>query len=367
MAKKNLTILFAPLDWGLGHVTRCIPLVQYFIANDFNVLMAVNQSQKKIIQNENIDVEFVELNGYNIKYSRNSFLTYVRILLQIPKLFKAIKNENKWLNNFCLNRKVDMIISDNRYGFYHQKIFSVFITHQLQIQTGNQLGNWILQKMNYKLIQNFNECWIPDFRNSKKNIAGKLSHPKIFPKIPIQFLGLLTRFNRENNQANDGSILIILSGPEPQRTILEKKVLADIITIKTNTILVRGVLQENEIEGSNELVTIINFCETHQLERLVLKAEYIICRSGYSSLMDYLFLKKKMLLIPTSGQTEQKYLAQFLLKKKWAICKKQKHFNLEESIKEMKHFTFDIPDFENDNFKKVLDNSATNLKKITNY
>ena len=113
MEKKNLTILFAPLDWGFGHVTRCIPLVQYFIANDFNVLIAVNQSQKKIIQNENIDVEFVELNGYNIEYSRNSFLTYVRILLQIPKLFNAIKNENKWLNNFCLNRKVDMIISDN--------------------------------------------------------------------------------------------------------------------------------------------------------------------------------------------------------------------------------------------------------------
>lgn len=359
MNKEKLTVLLAPLDWGLGHVTRCIPLVQYFIKNDFNVLMAVNQSQKKMLINENIFIEYVNLSGYCITYSKNKWRTSVNILLQIPKIIMAIRNENKWLNNFCKSRKVDLIISDNRYGFFHKNISSVFITHQLQIQTGNKIGNWILQKINFNLIQNFNECWIPDFEDPQKSLAGVLSHPTSLPKISIQYLGILTRFKEISFYSSENVVLIILSGPEPQRTILENKILQGLENIKAKTVLVRGLINSPEINISNSFVTIFNYVNSEQLEKLVINSTFIICRSGYSSLMDYLFLKKKMCLIPTPAQTEQNYLATYFQEKKWAIYEPQNNFKLEVAIEKMNQFNFQFPSLENNFFENIVDDTIS--------
>jgi uncharacterized protein (TIGR00661 family) len=363
MSDKKLTVLIAPLDWGMGHVTRCIPIIQYFIKNDFLVIVAVNQVQEKIIVEEKLQVEVVFLKGYQIQYSSNKLLTYIRIFFQIPKILLAIRYEKKWLHNFCINRKIDLIISDNRYGFYHQNIHSVFITHQLQILTGTNFGNWVLQKINYYFINKFNECWIPDSKDERTSIAGKLSHPKNLPLIPIQYLGLLTRFENKDVDIEKRFVLIILSGPEPQRTLLEMKILRELETVKNKIVFIRGVLSDKKIELNNSLVTVINFANSSQIEKLVSTAEFVICRSGYSSLMDYLFLKKKMLLIPTPGQTEQEYLSKYLQDKSWAIKVDQNKFSLNEAILKLENANFQLLNLDKNSFQNIVHNQISNIKR----
>lgn len=363
MSDKKLTVLIAPLDWGMGHVTRCIPIIQYFIKNDFLVIVAVNQVQEKIIVEEKLQVEVVFLKGYQIQYSSNKLLTYIRIFFQIPKILLAIRYEKKWLHNFCINRKIDLIISDNRYGFYHQNIHSVFITHQLQILTGTNFGNWVLQKINYYFINKFNECWIPDSKDERTSIAGKLSHPKNLPLIPIQYLGLLTRFENKDVDIEKRFVLIILSGPEPQRTLLEMKILRELETVKNKIVFIRGVLSDKKIELNNSLVTVINFANSSQIEKLVSTAEFVICRSGYSSLMDYLFLKKKMLLIPTPGQTEQEYLNKYLQDKSWAIKVDQNKFSLNEAILKLENANFQLLNLDKNSFQNIVHNQISNIKR----
>ena len=363
MSDKKLTVLIAPLDWGMGHVTRCIPIIQYFIKNDFLVIVAVNQVQEKIIVEEKLQVEVVFLKGYQIQYSSNKLLTYIRIFFQIPKILQAIRYEKKWLHNFCINRKIDLIISDNRYGFYHQNIHSVFITHQLQILTGTNFGNWVLQKINYYFINKFNECWIPDSKDERTSIAGKLSHPKNLPLIPIQYLGLLTRFENKDVDIEKRFVLIILSGPEPQRTLLEMKILRELETVKNKIVFIRGVLSDKKIELNNSLVTVINFANSSQIEKLVSTAEFVICRSGYSSLMDYLFLKKKMLLIPTPGQTEQEYLSKYLQDKSWAIKVDQNKFSLNEAILKLENANFQLLNLDKNSFQNIVHNQISNIKR----
>ncbi len=176
-------LLVAPLDWGLGHATRCVPVIKGLVNNNCEVWLAGEGAQEKLLREEFPTLHFLPLKGYRIKYSKSGLTG--KLLLQIPSLLRSIKEENRWLKEQVSNHKFEAVISDNRYGLYHAKIFSVFITHQLCIKSS--LGKWsegLLQKWNYKLIDRFNECWIPD-EEGKNNLAGDLSHPAKFPAISV--------------------------------------------------------------------------------------------------------------------------------------------------------------------------------------
>lgn len=338
------TILIAPLDWGLGHATRCIPIIKTLLAKDYNLIVAASGKPKKLLQQEFPEIFFVELNGYNIEYSKNKFLLPFKIGLQIPKILHAIKQENKWLQEFVQANKVDFIISDNRFGFYHNQIPSVFITHQLTIQTPFSWLTKLVQKINYSYIHQFNACWLPDFEG-KQNLAGILSHPKQLPNISTHYIGLLSRFQNKKEALIKQQVCVLLSGPEPQRTLLENKILASCENYNGNIVLLRGLPNVNQSISVPKNCVVYNHLQSETLESILQQSEYIICRSGYTSLMELLAMQKKCIVIPTPGQTEQEYLAKQLQQQNWCLSFAQKNFDFNTSLNHAQQFNYQIPNF----------------------
>ena len=334
-------LLVAPLDWGLGHATRCVPVIRDLLNNDCEVWLAGEKAQEKLLREEFPSLPFLPLKGYRIKYGKSGLTG--KILLQVPSILRSIKEENKWLKQQVSNHGFDAVISDNRYGLYNEKVFSVLITHQLNIKT--PLGKWsekILQQWNYKLINKFNECWIPD-DEGENNLAGELSHPVKLPSIPVKYIGPLSRFTSFSPSGDGGikgHLLIILSGPEPQRTILENKVIDQIVNYPATATIVRGLPGEKNIIPSTNTIHFYNHLSTDELNTEAVKAEFIISRSGYSTIMDIACVQKKSILIPTPGQTEQEYLADHLRKKQFAFCIDQEGFSLLKTIEEARNFEY---------------------------
>jgi UDP-N-acetylglucosamine transferase subunit ALG13 len=345
MAAKNYMthlagkkLLVAPLDWGLGHATRCVPVIRDLLNSHCEVWLAGEEMQEKLLREEFPSLPFLPLKGYRIKYAKNGFTG--KILLQIPSILRSIKEENKWLKERVSKYGFEAVISDNRYGLYHDNIFSVFITHQLCIKSS--LGKWsekILQQWNYKLINRFNECWVPD-EEGGNNLAGELSHPVKLPSIPVKYIGPLSRFEKKNNHEIKDHLLIIFSGPEPQRTILENKVIDQIVNYPATATIVRGLPGERNIIPSTNAIHFYNHLSSEELNNEAMKAEFIMSRSGYSTIMDITALKKKAVLIPTPGQTEQEYLADHLMKKQFAFCVDQNNFSLLKNIEEARNFEY---------------------------
>jgi UDP-N-acetylglucosamine:LPS N-acetylglucosamine transferase len=253
---------------------------------------------------------------------------------------------------------IDAIISDNRYGLHSKKIISVFITHQLQIKTPfGKITDKILQKLNYRYIDKFSVCWVPDFKNNN-SLAGKLSHPGIFPGIPVHYIGLLSRFAKKETSAFY-KILILLSGPEPQRTILENIILNDLKLYNEKTILVRGLPEEKKIITVSLNVEVHNHLSATELNEKICQSEIVICRSGYSTIMDLARLRQKSIMVPTPGQTEQEYLAEYLFKKKLILKINQKDFSLAQAIEAAGKFPY--KEFEEKN-SNLLEEAINKLK-----
>jgi hypothetical protein len=204
-------ILIAPLDWGLGHATRCIPIIQKLIQKNCNVLVAAEGKIKNLLQKEFPGLFFIDLKGYRIHYSKNSWMLPLQIGKQIPKIISTIQYENERLKEIVKEHDVHGIISDNRFGFYHESVPSVFITHQLRIKTpfGKIVDDYI-QRINYKYINRFSECWVPDSEN-ENNFAGELSHPQKKPSVAVKYIGPLSRF-KEVIAQHEKHLLILLSG-----------------------------------------------------------------------------------------------------------------------------------------------------------
>jgi uncharacterized protein (TIGR00661 family) len=345
-SSHKLKVLIAPLDWGLGHATRCIPVIKQLLAVGCEVIIASEKAQQKLLQLEFPGLHFVELRGYRLKYGNKRWQTLLKIILQIPKILTEINRENKWLQRFLKKQNIDIVISDNRYGLSSSKIFSVFITHQLCIQTlfGKMLEKK-LQKINYHFINKFDCCWIPDFE--KENIlAGELSHPLMPPNIPVYYIGLLSRFEKIKTTEIKNDLLIILSGPEPQRTIFENLLIAQLKKITGKIILVRGLPDEKNILNIPG-VEIYNHLTSEDLNKIICESDFIISRSGYSTVMDLVKLGSKSILVPTPGQSEQEYLAEYLSKNKIAYSIRQEKFLLDDALEGAKQFSYlqnEVPD-----------------------
>jgi len=222
---KKLKVLVAPLDWGLGHVTRCIPIIKELINQKCIVVAAVSGIQKTILLREIPDLDFVELPGYGIKYGKNRAMTVFQLICSIPKILIRVNREKAWLRAWVGRERPDLIISDNRYGLYSPGIVSIFMTHQLLIRTPfGPVADRILQRMNYAFIRRFSLCWVPDAEGAD-GLAGELSHPVRLPDIPVRYIGWLSRFGGEGSGIGGAGfdLLVLLSGPEPQRGLLEKK------------------------------------------------------------------------------------------------------------------------------------------------
>ena len=360
--KNNITVLISPLDWGLGHATRCIPLINYFLKLHCIVIIAANGKQESLLKNEFPSLRFVALPDYNIQYPYYKRFFFLKIIFQIPKILKTIHLEYNWLKQFVANNKINIIVSDNRYGFSHKSIPSIFLTHQLTIKANNSIAEAILRKINYKYINRFSTCWIPD-EAGIQNLAGKLSHPLVMPKIPVFYLGGLSRFNLHEKCPVSYKLLIVLSGPEPQRTLLEKKLLNQLKNFAEPVLFVRGLPGSIDILPEQANFTFHNHLPAKQMEQAFEQSELIVSRSGYTTIMDLCKMQKKSVLIPTPGQTEQEYLAVHLQSQGFCLAANQEDFNLSEELKRAEKFDYRFRHFEMDKFQKVLDGFVENISK----
>ena len=339
----KLKILVAPLDWGLGHTTRCIPIVYELLKCGAEVLLAGNAVQQALLSREFPACTFINLEGYNISYSSTVKGFVWGILRQTPAMLQTIRRQNTWRDGIIDKHQIDAVISDNRYGLHSKKVPCVFITHQLYIKNGlGKLGEQILQRFNYKQINNFTKCWIPDFKGTP-NLAGELSHPKIKPATTCEYIDPLSRIKFFDHTKTPGYILFILSGPEPQRSIFETIIFEQLQQTGVAATVVRGKPADINPPAQLKGVTVYNHLSTDDLNKEMCRADYIICRSGYSSVMDIARLNTKPILVPTPGQTEQEYLASYLSKLKFCITSSQKDFNIQELLGKATAYQFHNP------------------------
>ncbi|MEI7980558.1 MAG: glycosyltransferase family protein [Bacteroidota bacterium] len=330
--KKTGKVLICPLDWGIGHATRCIPVIRALQDSGYHIIAAASGRSLQFLKKECPEISVVEFPGTRVNYPENNRLT-LRMFRLAPVFLAGIWKEHRTIKKLVSKFNPDLIISDNRYGCWHRGITSVFMTHQLDIQVprGIRFLKRPLNLINHWFIRKYDECWIPDFE-PHKGLAGILSHPVKLPSN-ARYIGILSRFSAypELLREMDESVIdlvVMLSGPEPQRTILEKKILGFLDNIKLRVILIQGITEKEESQVVNERIHIFSHLETEKMARVIQRTSMIICRSGYSSIMDIVTLGKRAVFIPTPGQTEQEYLARYLLEKKIFFSMNQNDFDL---------------------------------------
>lgn len=354
------TVLVAPLNWGLGHATRCIPIIHALMELKISVVLAASGSTATVLQKEFPTMKILHLEGYNITYGRTKSSFRFALLTQAPGFIRSIRRERRWLEKLLKSEQFDAVISDNRFGMSHPSLSSVYITHQLNIQTGNKLLNWIAQRIHYHFINRFSECWVPDHA-SAQNMGALLSHPKVYPAVAVKYLGLLSRFKKIPSPI-DISLLIILSGPEPQRSILEAILLEQINEAGLEAVFVRGLPSGPPLNTTlYPNLVIYNYVPAAELSMLIQRSETIISRCGYSTVMDLALLGKKAVLVPTPGQTEQEYLAGYLHQKGYFFTSPQERFQLTKCIREAASFNWQpFPEWRDD-YQKVISNFINGL------
>jgi uncharacterized protein (TIGR00661 family) len=359
---RKSRVLIAPLDWGLGHATRCIPVIQELLANDCEVIVAAENATKSLLQNEFPQLHFLSLDGYGIQYSRTSSLFPLKILMQFPKLFFSVYKEHRWLKKAVKDHEFDAVISDNRFGLYTSAVPCIYITHQLLIKTGSNFTEKIAQKIHYYFIKKYKGCWVPDF-DGTVNVAGELSHPQ--KKLSnIIYLGCLSRFEKKLTTEKKYELIVLISGPEPQRTIFENLLLDQLQEYKSSVLLVRGLPNVSAVKQTiNEQIKIVNHLSSDELSAAIQQSNYVISRSGYTTVMDLIKLQQKAIFVPTPGQTEQEYLAKHLAKQKIFFYAEQKKFLLADVIKQAEKISFTIPEFDMSQYKKVIQQFVESIKK----
>ena len=361
--KTKPKVLVAPLDWGLGHATRCIPIIWQLLQSGAKVILAAEGKTEVILREEFPQLPLLTLAGYDIRYGKSKVSMMGNMMAQIPKMLMAIQEEFNWLQKTVAVYGIDLVISDNRYGLYHTDVRSVFITHQLLIKTPfGSIGDKALQRMNYSFINSFDECWVPD-TDDAINLAGDLSHPEKPPKIPVHYIGALSRFEFSRETGNK-HLLVMLSGPEPQRSILEVKLLEQLKEYPKAVLFVRGLPGEMELPQAPMNIRIVNHLPTKELEVAIKEASMVIGRCGYSTVMDLMQLQKRSILIPTPGQTEQEYLAAHLTAQQLAFCLMQDEFSLTNALQSAEAFPYNLQAMHSKYLlKEAIDNLLLHVNK----
>src|ERR1035438_9536690 len=254
------TVLVCPLNWGIGHATRCVPVVRKFLDNGFEVIIAADGHPLEFLRKEFPDVRFLHLPGIKITYPKNARFAF-RMCLLTPKFFFGIIREHERLKKILKEEKIDVILSDNRYGLWNKDKFTIFITHQLNIRLPGRMRflSGIIRKINNSFIRRFDECWVPDFEYHM-GLAGKLSHPATIPSNCI-YIGALSRFSPEkfyhqNTFPPQNDIMVVLSGPEPQRSIIEEKILHQLKSTALKGIVVRGIIDTDQSYNLTENIQV---------------------------------------------------------------------------------------------------------------
>ncbi len=352
-------VLVAPLNWGLGHATRCISLVQALQKLGCEVIIASDGASRTLLVEEFPLLTHLSSPHTPIRYSRHQWLFGWAMLKLIPRFWLQIKREQQWIKKIVARYAIDAIIADNRYGLAHPGTLNVIVTHQLAIRTGyGHLADRVTQRLLYRYINRYQQVWVPDVA-TEPSLAGALSHPRLLPGIPVQYIGFLNRLSTATHATVPLSkelpqrlrVLVLLSGPEPQRTLLEKIILDQVASFNGALTLVRGLpsssadtsamaqhhagalsTQQMALLYGTPHVKIFDHKNAADLRTLLAESDYIICRSGYTTLMEMIPLQKRLLLVPTPGQPEQTYLAAYANSHHYAPFFVQKRFSITKAL-----------------------------------
>jgi uncharacterized protein (TIGR00661 family) len=336
MLNTHICILICPLNWGIGHASRMIPLIYALNKLNYRVLISGSGKSLELLRISFPDQQIIDAPHFSVKYSDKCSMS-LKLTFQLPKVVLGIVKDYIWLKKIIPIYNINLVISDNRYGLFNRKVISVLVSHQIypfmpkSLKWAEPLAKFILGKF----IKAFDRCWVPDYANPAISLTGSLSHHN-YALQNISFMGILSRFSitGEINEhfSEPYDIVVILSGPEPQRSIFEEIIVNQIKQTNYKSAIICGIHQPQFKNKAFRHIDFFYHLPAVQLKQLLYHAGVIICRAGYSTIMDLVELKLKAVLIPTPGQPEQEYLASFLEKKGFFYSMNQRDFNIEKAI-----------------------------------
>ena len=318
-----MKILIAPLNWGLGHATRCIPIIRQYLDQGDEVVLGGDGDSLLLLHRAFPKLRVINFPSLELCYDEDAKQRnfYWR---SIPILLRSAIADHYYLRQTLAIEQFDLVISDNRFGFFSKDVRCVYITHQLYPILPKRLFLFqpLVRWLHARVYNRYDEVWVPDYEDTRDNLSGDLSHGGHFDKR-AKYIGPLSRFSlctSEKIQAgcriNHYSTVAILSGLEPQRTIFEQQILHRFSISTDSLLLVRGKVSEPQTTIQKNNITIVPNLNDSEMVIAMTNAQKIIARSGYSTIMDLeaLGLLSKAELHPTPGQSEQEYLAQRLVR-----------------------------------------------------
>ncbi len=326
---KPKRYLVCPLNWGLGHASRMIPVITSLIKENHQVILAADGSALGLLQQSFPELTTIKLADVQIKFS--SHQSAFKLIQLIPALLINIFKEHQRVKKIISDFNIDVIISDNRYGLWNKRIESIFISHQMMIKLPCvfKFMEWPVHLCLKSIICQYNYCWIPDYATKEKSLSGDLSHKYPLPHN-AKFIGPLSRFSITPSIVLKElyDTVAILSGPEPARSDFEQKIISCFHNTHQSVLIIQGKPSLNNHTQLNN-ITIVSSLSALKTKFFLEKAQRIICRPGYSTIMDLEYLNTKVLFVPTPGQTEQEYLSLYL-KRKYPSLQQDKFGNLKE-------------------------------------
>ncbi len=334
--EANKRILITPLDWGLGHATRCIPIIRKCLEAGAEVIIASSGEPLALLRREFPRLKSYHIPSYQVSYPFDSMV--LNLSLQFPVITAAMIREYFSVRRIVRKERIDTIISDNRFGCFSPRCRNYFISHQLNIIVPTQRLDRLINGINHFIICRFyQECWIPDMP-PPLNLSGRLSTP--IDGIPIRYLGILSRMRPVRHEGPfDYDAIAVLSGPEPQRTRLEKELIRQLGNLEGKFMVVRGKPKLEEPTTEKAHLTVETFLTSEALEAAISRSALVISRSGYSTILDLAKLGKQAIVIPTPGQTEQEYLADELDRKGIFVAMRQHEVDVKEGMQRVAETT----------------------------
>lgn len=311
-----MKILVAPLNWGIGHATRCIPLIRQWLDQGHQVVLGGDGEALVRLSKAFPQLPTLSLAPLHIRYGKHRSQIWAMIKA-IPQLIRFSILDHQWIQRYQTLEQFDWIVSDNRFGLYTHSAHCIYITHQIYIHLprGWRWLEPLAYRMHKALWSHYDEVWIPDNEQENESLSGTLSHP--CPQVDgmtIRYIGVLSRFNQTYTPNTHYHTVVVLSGPEPQRSQVEQQMVERYQHSPQPVLIVRGLVGQPTTQIQSGPITMIASMEDEELASYLLGCQHVVMRSGYTSVMDMkkLDLLSKVEFIPTPGQSEQEYLAQWL-------------------------------------------------------
>ncbi|MBN1893609.1 hypothetical protein JW906_03895 [bacterium] len=335
------TFLYFVLDWGLGHATRSIALIRAILDQGHRVVIVSTGRSLSLLRREFTGCTCIDLPDYHIRYSRYRPFLVPHLIAQVPGILIRIHREQRRTEKLASRYGADYIVSDNRYGCFSKNLPSFLMTHQLRFHLPRQIAwsAWMSEWFNRFQFRHYRKVFIPD-EAAAPNLSGELSHRgRIAGNRKLFYAGPLSSLKACKTGGEGIGFLFIVSGPEPQRTHLEELLLDQAADLPGRKVMVLGKPESDHSGISRERgFEIYPHVTRSRMAAFICRAQYIIGRSGYSTIMDLAASGKKAILLPTPGQTEQEYLARHVRESGLFFSLEQKNLDLKKALKEADAF-----------------------------